>query len=243
MTRLALVFSVIANTTLGADDARTWLDRAKALHDAQRYKEALQAVDHAIQSDARLAEAYDLRGMLYFKLGQIRESLADFDEQIRLDPKSAPAHWRRGLTLYYAEKFADGAAQFVTSDQSEPNDVENAIWHFLCLARVVGIDKARSQFLPVQQDPRGELMMAIYRMFQGHATPDDVLTLAEAGDVPAGERQVRRFYANYYVGMFYEAVGEKEKSLVFIQKAVEKYPVRHYMMDVARVHMLLRKKR
>lgn len=223
-----------------ADDARVLLGRAKALHEAGRYAEALQSADAAVRADPKLPEAYDIRGMLHFKLGNIRESLADFDEQIRLEPKSAPAHWRRGLTLYYAEKFSEGVAQFVTSDQAEPEDVENAIWHFLCNVAVVGIEKARSQFLQVKQDPRGEVMMAIYDLFRGKAKPDDVLTLAEAGDLSPGERQVRRFYANYYVGMYYEAVGEKDKSLAFVRKAVEKYPVRHYMMDVAKVHLKLR---
>ncbi|MCX7700872.1 MAG: tetratricopeptide repeat protein [Gemmataceae bacterium] len=225
----------------GADDARTLLSRARALHEAGKYAEALKEANAAVQANPKLPEAYDLRGMLHFKLGNIQESLADFDEQIRLDPKSAAAHWRRGLTLYYAEKFADGVAQFVTSDQAEPEDVENAIWHFLCNARVVGIEKARAEFLKVKEDPRGELMMRIYDLFRGQAKPDDVLTLAEAGDLGPGERQVRRFYANYYVGMYYEAVGEKEKSLALIQKAVEKYPVRHYMMDVGKVHLKLRK--
>src|SRR5262249_16775843 len=157
--------------------------------------------------------------------------------------KSAAAHWQRGLTLYYADKFADGVAQFTTSDKAEPEDVENAIWHFLCNAKVKGIDKARGEFLKVKQDPRGESMMIVYRMFTGAAKPEDVLKAAEAGPLDGEKRQIQRFYANYYVGMYYEAVGEAPKSLEYLKKAVEQYPIGHYMMDVARVHIKLREKK
>jgi lipoprotein NlpI len=239
--RIACFIGLIVVSPLRADDVKTLLSRAAALHDAGKYAEALQLVEEAIKANSQNPAAFSLRGMLHFKLGNIRESLADFDEQIRLDPKAKESHWRRGLTLYYAEKFADGAAQFVLSDRAEPEDVENAIWHFLCNVRVVGIDKARSDLLKVSQDPRGDLMMAIYRLFRGEEKPQDILTLAETNNVTPQERHVQRFYAHYYVGMYYEAVGDKEKSLAHIQKAVEKYPVKHYMMDVAKVHLKLRK--
>lgn len=237
------LFVLLLVSPIRAEDAKTLLDRAAALHDTGSYVEALKLADAAVQMNPKSASAYSLRGMIHFKLGNIRESLADFDQQIRLDPKAEASHWRRGLTLYYAEKFSEGAAQFVQSDKAEPEDVENAIWHFLCNARVVGIDKARAQFLKVTHDPRGDLMMAIYRLFRGEGQPNDILTLAEAGDVPTAERHIRRFYAHYYVGMYFEAIGEREKSLKHISKAVEKYPVKHYMMDVARVHLKLRASR
>src|SRR5258708_7898919 len=97
---------------------------------------------------------------------------------------------------------------FSTSDKEEPNDVENAVWHFLCTARVQGMEKARGEMLKVKQDPRGEYMMKIYQMFKGEAKPDDVFAAAEAGTVPDAVRHKQRFYANYYVGMFNEATGE-----------------------------------
>jgi len=54
------------------------------------------------------------------------------------------------------------------------------------------------------------------------------------------DRQINRFYAHLYVGLFHEAAGRADESLRHIQTAVKKYPSQHYMGDVARVHLQLR---
>jgi lipoprotein NlpI len=243
MIRFVLPIAFLVPAVVRADDAKALLMRAGAAVRERKNDEALRLLNDAIQADPKLALAYELRGVVHFRLAKIAESLADFDKQIELDPKAAGAHWRRGLTLYYADKFADGVAQFTTSDKAEPEDVENAIWHFLCNARVKGIDKARGEFLKVKQDSRGEPMMKIYQMFKGEVKPDDALAASEPGTAKAEERNSRHFYANYYIGMYHEAAGEPAKSLEYLKKAVEKYPVPDYMMDVARVHIKLREKK
>ena len=208
-----------------------------------KFETAVADCTKAVELSPKFAGAYSVRGAAHFKLGHLRESLADFDREIELTPGAGPAHWRRGLTLYYAEKYQDGVKQFTTSDKAEPEDVENAIWHFLCNAKVKGLEKARGEMLKVKQDQRGEYMMKIYQLFKGEAKPEDVFAVAEAGQVDDKRRQSQRFYANYYVGMYYEAVGEPAKSLEYLKKAVEKYPIGDYMMDVARVHIKLREKK
>jgi hypothetical protein len=45
--------------------------------------------------------AYDLRGSEHFKLGHIRESVADFDKFFGLKPQASYGNWRRGIVLYY----------------------------------------------------------------------------------------------------------------------------------------------
>jgi lipoprotein NlpI len=204
---------------------------------------ALKLSNQALEADGKYAEAYDLRGTVHFKMGKIRESLADFDKFIELTPKAGAGHWRRGLTLYSADKFAEGVAQFTSSDKVEPEDVENAIWHFLCNARVQGVEKARTEFLKVKEDPRGAYMMKIYEMFLGKAKPEAVFEAAESGKGSKDPAQIRNFYANYYAGMYYEATGDAAKSLELLKKAVKDYPIGHYMMDVARVHIQLREKK
>lgn len=106
------------------------------------YQEAKKILDTAIKVEPKSPELFSLCGAVHFKLARIVDSLADFNQQIVLRPADAPAHKRRGLTLYYADKFAEGVAQFTTSDKAEPEDVENAVWHLLCNARVKGLDTA-----------------------------------------------------------------------------------------------------
>lgn len=223
-------------------DAEAYFIRANVYMTDKKYEKAVADFTKTLELEPRDNLARNQRGIAYFKLAKIAESLADFDAYIEKVPQAAAAHWQRGLTLYYADKFAEGVKQFTTSDKAEPEDVENAIWHFLCNARVQGIDKARGEFFKVKADPRGTYMMTIYKMFKGEAKPEDVFKAAESGEGSKDPEQIRRFYAHYYVGMFLEATGEAKKSYDELKTAHDKYPIGHYMMDVARVHLTLRKK-
>jgi lipoprotein NlpI len=235
----------LTETALAADPANAegHFLRGRIFAQQNKLEQAVAEFTTTLKISPRFAPAYDQRGTASFRLGKINQSIADYDEQIKLDPDAGPAHWRRGLALYYAERFSDGVAQFTTSDNREPNDVENAVWHLMCNARVKGLEKARNEILAVKQDPRGETMMKVYRLFKGDVNPADVLASAEAGNVDETTRRSRRFYANYYVGMHYEALGQQQKSLELIKTAIEKHPVGDYMMDVARVHLQLREKK
>jgi len=48
------------------------------------------------------------------------------------------------------------------------------------------------------------------------------------------------FYAHLYLGLYYEAAGDRERSREHILKATHEFSMEHYMGDVARVHKLLR---
>ncbi|MEZ5394555.1 MAG: hypothetical protein R2724_17210 [Bryobacterales bacterium] len=114
-----------------------------------------------------------------------------------------------------------------------PSDVENGVWHFLCRARANGIEDARAHMLPISGDPRVP-MAQIWQLFQGKATVEDVFRAANAGGKGALEDQL--FYANLYVGLYYEALDQGPKASEYIRKAAEAPGATHYMGDVARVH-------
>ena len=147
----------------------------------------------------------------------------------------------RGISLYYVGRFEDGRQQFKAGDQVFANDVENAVWHFLCNVHVVGLDKAREAILKIGKDTRVP-MMEVYDLYRGKAKPADVLAAAEAGNAPAELRKEQRFYAHLYLGLYYDATGDKAKALEHLTLAEGKYRIGHYMGDVAHVHAeLLRK--
>jgi lipoprotein NlpI len=123
----------------------------------------------------------------------------------------------------------------------DTNDVENAVWHYLCNARAAGVEKARAGLLKIGKDRRVP-MTEVYALFAGKAKPEDVLTAARAGD-PRGEELKRRlFYAHLYLGLYYETEGDKKKAREHITKAADDYRIGHYMGDVAVVHRDLLKK-
>src|SRR3990170_3523701 len=101
-----------------------------------------------------------------FEQGRFAESAATFDQVAKMIPQEAPYLWQRGIALYYAGRYADCRRQFESHRTVNPDDVETAAWHFLCVAREQGADKARAALLPVGADPRLP-MREVYQMFRG----------------------------------------------------------------------------
>jgi lipoprotein NlpI len=232
----------LAAKAIAADpkDARGYFLRGSAYEILRQHDKAIADFTRCLERDPKAAAAYDHRGSEQFILGQIRESLDDFDKFLKLQPKEAPGHWKRGISLYYARRYEDGRKQFKDGDKIFANDVENAVWHFLCNAKIQGIDKARSDMLKIGKDDRVPLMK-INDLFSGKCKPADVLAAAEAGEVPAELRNQQLFYAHLYLGLYYDALGDKRKSLEHMSLASGKYRL-GYMGDVAHVHAeLLRK--
>jgi len=190
----------------------------------------------SIQLDS--PDAYNRRGFAHFKAGRIRESVADFDRAIALQPAQAPYHWQRGIALYYAGRYEDGRKQFELHQTVNGNDVENAAWRYLCMARSVGVLAAREGLMPIAPDPRIP-MMVIYDLYKGTASIKDVMAAARAGNPPPNVLSDRLFYAYLYIGLHYEAAGDKKLARENISRAVEQTS-NHYMGDVARVHLQLR---
>jgi lipoprotein NlpI len=180
-------------------------------------------------------EAYD-RAVAEFERGRVVESANNFDRLVKLAPEEMPQLWQRGIALYYAGRYADCRAQFEAHRRVNPDDVENAAWHFLCVARAESPEKARSALLPVGPDPRVP-MREVYEMFRGKLRPEDVLKAA--GSSTSGQ-----FYAQLYLGLYFEALGDKRKALEHITVAAEDRfaaPGR-YMHTVAKVHLGLLKR-
>ncbi|OFV94564.1 MAG: hypothetical protein A3G76_11945 [Acidobacteria bacterium RIFCSPLOWO2_12_FULL_65_11] len=195
-------------------------------------------VSPVAQTTNERAQAVFDRAVSDFRGGRIPESVAGFDELAKLVPNEAPQLWQRGIALYYAGRYQDCRAQFESHRTVNPNDVENAAWHFLCVARAESPAKAKGALLPVGPDSRVP-MGQIYRMFSGTLTPEAVLAVA-------GSQPVSQFYAQLYVGLYFEALGNKARALEHITAAAaDRYAsVGGYMGAVARVHLgLLQRQR
>jgi lipoprotein NlpI len=166
-----------------------------------------------------------------FEQGRFAASASTFDQLATLIADEAPQLWQRGIALYYAGRYSDCRRQFESHRTVNPDDVENAAWHFLCVAREQSPDKARAALLPVGPDPRAP-MREVYQMFRGAMAAEDVLTAAGAG--PSGQ-----FYAHLYIGLYSEALGRKDLALKHIKEAAsDRYaPVGGYMHMVAMVHL------
>jgi lipoprotein NlpI len=186
-----------------------------------------------LQLGAQGAQTLLDRAVASFTAGRVTDSAAEFDSLAWLAPDQAPYLWQRGIALYYAGRYADCRAQFESHRTVNPSDVENAAWHFLCVARAESPERAKAMLLPVGPDPRVP-MREIYQMFRGVLNPDEVLAAA-------GSRIQARFHAHLYVGLYSEAVGNHARALEHIKAAAEDQyaDAGGYMHIVARVHLAM----
>ena len=176
-------------------------------------------------------------GMELFRGGDVAGSVGAFDRAIAADGRFAPLLWQRGLSLYYAGDFAAGAAQFRRDVALNPNDTEEAVWTFLCEARLpqYGFQAARERLLTVGRDPRPYMRVA-YDLFAGAASEEDLARVGHDG----GRGSAQEFYANLYLGLFNEAKGEGAKAREYLRAAAgSPYGARSddYMWALAKVHV------
>ncbi len=224
--------------TANPKDSRLIHARAQMRMILRDGKGALNDLDEAVRLDPEIATLRQERAALLFKAGRIEAACADFDKANELAPALVPQNWQRGIALYYAGRYADGRKQFETHKSANPEDVENAAWHYLCVARTDGIEAARKQLIDVSRDSRVP-MAEIQRLFAGKGTEEQVLAATKAGEPAAEELKEREFYAHLYIGLFHEAAGDAAKAKDHILKAASLAVPGNYMGDVARVHAVL----
>jgi lipoprotein NlpI len=206
--------------------------RANLMHKSGKFEEAAADYRRVVELTAN---AHQERGVANFKAGKIKESIDEFDQYIELKPQAKISHWQRGISYYYAGRYDEGRRQFEGYQDYDSNDVENAVWRFMCMARKDGIEKARKDILKIGDDRRVP-MRQVYDLYKGDLKPADVFTATKAGDPGEAQLSQRLFYAHLYVGIYHELLGEKKAAFEHLEKATEKHRIAHYMWDVARVH-------
>jgi lipoprotein NlpI len=194
-------------------------------------------IPRSVTLDAQQPRELLERGVTDFERGRIAESAAAFDALIKVRPDVTPELWQRGITLYYAGRYADCREQFELHRTVNPNDVENAAWHVLCVARAESATKAKAALLPVGPDARVP-MRQVYDLFRGTLTPEAVLKAA-------GSQPSAQFYAQLYLGLYFEALGDDRRALEHIATAAaDRFAAAGgYMHTVAKVHLGILKQR
>ena len=177
------------------------------------------------------------RGVDTFYAAKPKESVAAFDALIKLQPEAKPQLWQRGLSLYYTGQFKEGREQFEVHQTVNPNDVENAAWHFICVAKAVGLEEAKKNLIPIRGDSRVP-MAEVHNLFAGKGSVEDVMKAAQAG--AESDRTNQLCYAHLYLGLYFEALGELEKAKDHMLKSAIDYKMDHYMGKTAQVHLLVR---
>jgi lipoprotein NlpI len=231
---LAIVSCSIAQDTelMRAVELLREADKRFAAQDyAQTAEKAAEAARQANNSPQILQRSAEL---LYLS-GHSKASLPIFDRVVELVPEQAPYNWQRGIALSSGGRFEEGAEQFKTHHEVNPDDVENSAWYFLCIAKTQGVEAARKTVIPSRGDGR-QPMMSVLQMLQGKLQPEEVLAAAEE-NTPSGEPRKRaQFYAALYVGLYYDSLGDDRQAAEYLKKSLS-YGVSGYMADTARVYL------
>ena len=177
---------------------------------------------------AQNPDTWQKKGEDSFRAGKFVESVEAFDQVLKLVPTYSAQHWQRGISLYYAGRFAECRKQFELHRTVNPEDVENAVFHMLCAARIDGMAAAREKLIPISADTRPG-MMQVHALFAGKGTAAQVMNAARGGGPSA------LFYASLYIGYYEETAGHREASKQHFREA-NRLAGTDYMGDTARVH-------
>ncbi len=170
---------------------------------------------------------------VYLRCNKPELAVPLYDRYIKLNPQSMPRLWQRGIALFFVGEHQQAAEQFVRHRQVNPYDVENAAWHFLCLAKAESFSKAKQSVLPAPNDPRIPMTEVQQMLIDGKT--QSVVKRMEQVPADAPERSSALFYGNFYLGLYADAGGDQETAIAKMSLAAQDAP-HHYMGDIARVY-------
>ncbi|MEI6535219.1 MAG: hypothetical protein WCN98_07765 [Verrucomicrobiaceae bacterium] len=197
------------------------------------------ATSPSVHAQDKDANTWMRDGVAAFYDAKPKESVTAFDKVIELAPGAAPQLWQRGMSLYYTGEFKKGRDQFELHQTVNPHDVENAAWHFICVARAENVEAARKALISIEGDARVPLKQ-VHELFSGKGTEEAVMKAAEKGEPGSEELRNQLCYAHLYLGLYHEALGHTDKAKEHMLKAAIDYKMDHYMGKAAQVHVKLR---
>ncbi|MFG0262495.1 MAG: tetratricopeptide repeat protein [Novipirellula sp. JB048] len=209
--------------------------RAAALKALQRgdTELAIASADAMVRQHGKDSRATRLAADIYLRSGKPQWSARIFNRYVEAFPQQQPELWQRGIALYFTGDYPQAAKQFEDHRQVNPHDVENAAWHFLCVAKATSFEQAKRVILPAPNDSRVP-MAEIHAMLSSGNTAG-VLERVEATEAGSRERAEAAFYGDLYLGLYADAAGELDRASELMQRAAKDAP-RHYMGDIARLY-------
>lgn len=174
-----------------------------------------------------------LIGQWLYRVGSIEPAIEALERVARARPQDRPFLWQLGISYYDAGRFGEGTSLFEEHRRVNPNDVENALYHWLCVAGDQGVEVAKQRMLPAPGDPRIP-MNEVYQLYAGKGSPEAVQAAAEQLSTDDPRAPDAQLFADLYIGLWHHAHGRREAAASSFQAAAQTKQT-HYMADVARV--------
>lgn len=167
-------------------------------------------------------------GTALLEAGNFKESVECFDKVKQLSPQSSPFLWQRGIALFFVGKYKEAWNQFQEDMKENGSDYEEFFWRFLCMSmdEEIGFIEAQKQILSPMENK--DIRIPLSQLFELYLGVGKEAIVLEA----AKKSKTSEFYAYLYLCIFHLSKKEKDKSLEFIQKAVN-IPLEDFMYIIA----------
>ncbi len=204
----------------------------KALQEGNR-ELAIESADAIVRQHNNDARAVRLAADIYLRSGKVEWSVRLFNRYAKAVPEQMPELWQRGIALYFTGDYDEAAKQFEVHRKVNPNDVENAAWHFLCVAKSKSFEHAQKVILPAPSDSRIPMEEILQMLSSGNTQAvNDRVNETKVG---TPQRADAAFYGDFYLGLYADAAGDIAKASKLMDRAAKDAP-HHYMGDIARVY-------
>lgn len=234
---VALVASACPSVAVIAQDAgalQQLRDRGAVALQQRDQDTAQQLADRLGRDFDQHPAAWRLAGDLYLRSGDPAKAVPQFRRYIQQVPEHEPELWQYGIALALVGQFEAGQALFEKHRTVNPHDVENALWHFYCVAKADGAEAARQAILPAPGDTRVP-MEQLRQLYRGESDEAAVQAAVAALPADSAARQRADFYAQLYLAMLADAQGQRDTALAHAKRAAAADQT-NYMTDVGRLY-------
>lgn len=197
-------------------------------------EKVISTADALIQNHASDSSAWRLAGDLYLRAGDYKKAIVQFKRYIERHPEHEAELWQHGIALAFDGQFDEGRKLFELHRTVNPNDVENALWHFYCVAKSSSVEKARSGLLPAPGDRRAP-MEELLQLYRGEADEAAVRTAIDQWPKGTRNHDSAVFYGELYLAMHADSMGDRKRAIELAEKAATAKEV-NYMTDVGRIY-------
>lgn len=197
-------------------------------------KGAIAVAEAIVKKHPSEPAAWLLAGDIYLRAGDYKKAIVQFKRYIQRHPEDEADLWQHGIALAMDGQYEEGRKLFELHRTVNPNDVENALWHFYCVAKSSNAEKARAGLLPAPGDRRAP-MEELLQLYRGET--DEAAVRAAIAQFPIGTRghDSATFYGELYLAMHADSLGNRKRALELAEKAASAKDV-NYMTDVGRVY-------
>ncbi|BAZ15572.1 TPR repeat-containing serine/threonine protein kinase [Calothrix sp. NIES-4071] len=120
---------VFVSNAVNSNNSNELYKQANTLYDLQRYNDALNTYQKAVEIRADYSDAWYGKGKALYELKRYKDALSAYDKSIQISPNNKDAWKGRGFTLDKLNRESEAIASYNKALTIQPNDFE--VWNAL----------------------------------------------------------------------------------------------------------------